>query len=66
MKDIQLSATDYFRKALSIGIQLSPEQIVHELDALDHREHGEEALEELGTWLSCPFFPPTLTHPKVE
>ena len=49
MKDIQLSATDYFRKALSIGIQLSPEQIVHELDALDHREHGEEALEELGT-----------------
>ena len=49
--DIQLSATSYFRNALSIGIQspLSPKQIVRKLDALDQREHGDEALEELGT-----------------
>ena len=48
MEDIQLSATSYFRNAL-VGIQLSPEQIVRKLDALDQREHGDEALEELGT-----------------
>ena len=48
MKDIQLSETSYFKNALSAGIQLSPEQIVHKLDALDQREHGDEALEELG------------------
>ena len=47
--DIQLSATSYFRKALSVGIKLSPEQIVRKLDALDQREPGDETLEELGT-----------------
>jgi hypothetical protein len=49
MDDIQLSATSYFGNALGVGIQLSPEQIVCKLDALDQREHGDEALEELGT-----------------
>jgi hypothetical protein len=49
MKDIPLSATLYFSNALSVGFQLSPEQIVRKLDALDQREHGDEALEDLGT-----------------
>ena len=51
MDNIQLSATSYFRNALSKGIQLSPEQIVGKLDALDQRGHGDETVEELGTWL---------------
>ena len=49
MDNIQLSATSYFRKALIVGIKLSPEQIVRKLDALDQREPGDETLEELGT-----------------
>ena len=49
MDDIRLSAISYFRNALSVGIQLSPEQIVRKLDALDQREPGDETLEELGT-----------------
>ena len=63
---MELSSTSYFRNALSVGIQLSPEQIVRKLDALDQREHGDEALEELGTWFSCPFYVLMLIHLKVE
>ena len=65
MEDIQLE-TSYLNNALGVGIQLSPEQIVYKLDALDQHEHGDEALEELGTWLSCPFFVPMLIHLKVK
>jgi hypothetical protein len=46
MEDIQLSATRYSSNAL---IQLSPTQIVSKLNDLDEREHGSEALEDLGT-----------------
>jgi hypothetical protein len=49
MEDIQLSAFTYFSNALGVGIQLNPTQIVSKLDALDQREHGDEALEDLGT-----------------
>lgn len=66
MEDIQLSATSYFKNALSVGIQLSPEQIVCKLDALDQLEHGEEALEELGTDYHVHLFFPMLTHLKVK
>ena len=49
MEDIQLSATSYFRNALSVAIRQSPKKIFRKLDALDQCKHGDEALEALGT-----------------
>jgi hypothetical protein len=46
MEHIQLLATRYFNNAL---IHLSPTEIVRKLNALDQREHGDEALQDLGT-----------------
>ena len=67
MDDIHLSAISYFGNALSVGIQLSPEQIVGKLDALDQREHGDEALDELGYLIVMSIsFVPMLTYLKVK